>query len=224
MNKIKQMSHLEAEYSEFKNKLLLMASHAETMMVSAINSVIKRDEDLAEETKKMDSNIDRLEMELDNLGVNILSQAPLARDLRLITSGMKISSDLERIGDESTTIARRSSKLAADPRAIIPVNIERMGKIVGKMLAKSLSAFVSGDTDSAKNIITKDKEVDALNKEIRTDLILAIKQNPNSTESNLNIIFIAKSLERIGDHSKNIARDAVFLFEAKDIRHPNLSK
>lgn len=224
MNTIKQMSHLEAEYSEFKDKLLLMGSHAETMMITAINSVIKRDKDLAEETKKMDSNIDRLEMELDNLGVNILAQGPLARDLRLITSGMKISSDLERIGDESTTIARRSSKLAADPRAIIPVNIERMGKIVGKMLTKSLSAFVSGDTDSAKNIITKDKEVDTLNKEIRTDLILAIKQNPNSTESNLNIIFIAKSLERIGDHSKNIARDAVFLFEAKDIRHPNLSK
>ena len=117
------ISHLESEFSEFKNKLLVMASHAESIMNTAVRSVIERDTSLANDAEAADSIIDRLEMEMDDLGIKILSQAPLARDLRMITSGMKIAKDLERVGDESTTIARQARVMAEAPNSQMPERI-----------------------------------------------------------------------------------------------------
>jgi len=217
------ISHLESGFSEFKNKLLVMASHAESIMNTAVRSVIERDTSLANDAEAADSIIDRLEMEMDDLGIKILSQAPLARDLRMITSGMKIAKDLERVGDESTTIARQARVMAEAPNSQTPERIPEMANMVGNMLSQSLSAFVSGNTQSAKAVVKQDKKVDALNKEVRSVAVQAISENKLTVDSGLNYIVISRCLERIGDHAKNIARDVVYLFEAKDIRHPKLS-
>ena len=212
-------THFEKDLEELKRRLLEMASHAESSTKRAIKALVERDDDLARRVITDDNTLDRFEMEIDDLAVTILSKAPLATDLRLITVAMKISRNLERVGDEATTIARRSLELSQEPLLKPYVDIPRMGTMALEMLASALGAFVRGDPGAARLVVPRDKEVDALNKQLYRELSSFMIEKPSTITRCLNLMVISKAIERIADHAANIAEDVVFLFEGRDIRH-----
>ena len=213
------MSHFEHELDELKAKLLTMAGHAEQAVHNAVKAMAERDDDLARRVNDGDSVIDQLEVEIDEAAICLLSKAPLASDLRLITVAMKISHDLERVGDEATAIARRSIDLSKEPQLKPYVDIPRMTTMALEMLNDGLDAFVQRNPGKARAVIPRDREVDALNKQLHRELASYMVENPDTITRCLNLMVISKRLERIADHATNIAEEVVFLYEARDIRH-----
>jgi len=202
-----------------KEKLLTMASKATYAVNKAIKAVVDRDDDLARAVREEDGALDRLEMEIDDVAIGLLAKAPLATDLRLITVAMKISHDLERVGDEATTIARRSLELSQEPQLKPYIDIPRMVKMALEMLNDALDAFVNRNPEKARAVIPRDKEVDALNRQLYRELSSFMVERPATISRCLNLMVISKSLERIADHATNVAEEVVYLYEAKDIRH-----
>src|SRR5438132_7910722 len=151
------MQHLDQELVALKEKLLTMASKAEAAVNNAIKALVDRDDDLARSVKEEDNALDQLEIEVDETAIGLLSKAPLASDLRLITVAMKISHDLERVGDEATTIARRSLELALEPQLKPLVDIPRMAGMALDMLKEALDSFVNRDPAKARAVIPRDK-------------------------------------------------------------------
>ena len=213
------MTHFDQELAALKEKLLAMASLAEAAVNKAIKALVDRDDDLARGVKEEDSALDRFEIEVDEMAILLLSKAPLATDLRLITVAMKISHDLERVGDEATTIARRSIELSQEPQLKPYVDIPRMAQMALEMLDDALDAFINRDPEKARAVIPRDKEVDVLNKQLHRELSSYMVERPATISRCLNLMVISKSLERIADHATNVAEEVVYLYEAKDIRH-----
>lgn len=211
--------HFEQELVGLKEKLLTMASHAESAVTKAIRALTERDDELARRVMADDVIVDQLEIEIDELSIQLLSKAPLATDLRLITVAMKISHDLERVSDEATTIARRSLELSLEPQLKPYVDIPRMAGMALEMLKDALDAFVNRDTSRARAIIPRDKEVDLLNKQLHRELSSYMVERPSTITRCLNLMVISKSLERVADHATNVAEEVVYLYEARDIRH-----
>jgi phosphate transport system protein len=212
-------NHFEMGLDTLKQKLLTMASHAETAVNQALQALAQRDIDLALRVKEDDRIIDHFEVEIDDLVIQLLTKAPLASNLRLVTVAMKISQNLERIGDEASKIAKRARDLAQEPPVKINLDLPRMAGLSLHMLKASLDAFVNRDSTAARAIIPRDKEVDALNKQIHAALVEHMIENPDTIGRCLHLIVVAKSIERIADHATNIAEDVVYLYEAQDIRH-----
>jgi len=214
------LRQFDQELSELRDKLLAMASHAETSVQTAVRALTERNDDLAQEVIADDSIIDQFEIEMDELAVRLLAlKAPVASDLRLITVAMKISHDLERVGDEATTIARRALELSKEPQLKPYVDIPRMAGIGLQMLKDALDAFVNRAPDRARAIIPRDREVDAINKQLHRELASYMIERPTTITRALNLMVISKSLERIADHATNIAEEVVYIYEARDIRH-----
>jgi phosphate transport system protein len=211
--------HFEQELAGLKEKLLTMASHAEAAVTKAINALTERDDELARRVMSDDVIVDQLEIEIDELAIHLLSKAPLATDLRLITVAMKISHDLERVSDEATTIARRSLELSLEPQLKPYIDIPRMAGMALEMLKDALDSFVNRDTAKARGIVPRDKEVDQLNKQLHRELSSYMVERPSTISRCLNLMVISKSLERVADHATNIAEEVVYLYEARDIRH-----
>lgn len=212
-------THFEQELAELKTRLLTMGSHAEAALTNAIKALMERDDQLAEKVNEGDGIVDQFEIEIDEMAINLLAKAPLASDLRLITVAMKISQNLERVGDEAAKIARRAKRLNQEPQLKEWVDIPNMAKIAVGMLKSSLDSFVHRDSDRARAIIPRDKEVDLLNKQLHRELASYMVENPNTITRCLNLMVISKSLERIADHATNVAEEVVYLCEARDIRH-----
>jgi len=212
-------NHFETGIENLRQKLLLMASHTETAVNHAVQALMQRDYDLALRVKEDDNVIDTCEVEIDELAIQLLTKAPLATNLRLVTVAMKISQDLERIGDEASKIAKRARDLAQEPPVKIQINLPPMAGRALEMLKAALDAFVHHDAAAARAVILRDREVDALNKEIHAALVQHMVENPDTISRCLHWIVATKSLERIADHATNIAEDVVYLWEAQDIRH-----
>jgi phosphate transport system protein len=213
------MQPFDRELSELKEKLLTMASHAESGVRRAVEALVKRDYDLALLVQADDTVIDRYELEVDDLAVKLLMQAPRADNVRLITVAMKISQNLERVGDETTTIARRVQELCQELPLKVVVDIPCMANLAVEMLKGALDAFVNQDPATARALIPQDKEVDALNKQNHRQLAEQMVKDPDTVMRCLDVMVISKSLERIADHAKNVAEEVVYLCEARDIRH-----
>ncbi len=196
-----------------------MASLSEGMVQRSVRALVERDDELARSAMAEDDRLDQLEKEIDEASMNLLTKAPLAGQLRLIIVVLKITRDLERIGDESTTIARRAIELGREPQLKPYMDIPRMTELATAMLREALDAFVLGDTALAREIIPRDKEVDALNRQLHRELASYMIEAPANISRCLHLMTISKSLERIADHAKNIAEEAVYLYEARDIRH-----
>ena len=212
-------NHFEMGLDTLKQKLLTMASHAEAAVNQALQALVQRDTDLALRVKENDRVIDQFEVEIDDLVIQLLTKAPLASNLRLITVAMKISQNLERIGDEASKIAKRARDLAQEPPVKINLDLPRMAGLALGMVKASLDAFVNRDSAAARAIIPRDKEVDALNREIHSVLVHHMMEHPDTIGRCLHLIVVAKSIERIADHATNVAEDVVYLCEAQDIRH-----
>src|SRR6202451_4320639 len=163
-------NHFEAGLDTLKQKLLTMASHAETAVNQALQALVQRDTDLALRVKEDDRVIDQFEIEIADLVIQLLTKAPLATNLRLVTVAMKVSQNLERIGDEATKIAKRARDLSQEPPVKIVLDLPRLARMALTMVKDALDAFVQRDSAAARAIIPRDKEVDALNREMHTAL------------------------------------------------------
>ncbi len=212
-------NHFEMGLDELRQKLLAMASYAETAVNRAVQALVQRDHDLALRVKDEDRVIDQFEVEIDEMAIQLLTKAPLATNLRLVTVAMKISQDLERVGDEASKIAKRARDLTQEPPIKLDLDLPRIAGLALEMLKTALDAFVNHDAAAARAIIPRDKEVDALNKEIHNKLAQLMVSNPETIGRCLHWMVASKSLERIADHATNIAEDVVYLCEALDIRH-----
>jgi phosphate transport system protein len=212
-------NHFEAGLDALKQKLLTMASHAETAVNRAVQALTQRDSELAKRVKEEDRVIDQFEVEIDDLAIQLLTKAPLATNLRLVTVAMKISQDLERIGDEASKIAKRARDLCQEPPIKVNLDLPRIAGLALDMLKAALDAFVNKDSAAARAVIPRDREVDALNKEIHAALVQHMVENPDTIGRCLHWIVAAKSIERIADHATNVAEDVVYLCDAQDIRH-----
>ena len=212
-------THFEKGLSDLKDKLLTMASHAETAVREAVQALTNRDYDLARKVREDDNVIDRLEIEIDEMSIHLLAKAPLASDLRLIAVAMKISQNLERVGDEASKISNRARELSQEPPLKLNLDIPKMAGIALEMLKGALDSFVNNNPAAARALIPRDKEVDGLNKQIYRQLADHMIGNPDSITRCLSLMIVAKSLERIADHATNVAEEVVYLCEAEDIRH-----
>ena len=213
--------HFGNDLEALKQKLLTMASLAEADIEDALQAVLQRDDARVQTVKDRDVLIDRLELEIDDLAISLLSRAPLASDLRLVTVVMKISQNLERVGDEATKIAKRAHDLNAEPPfRKNGVDLPTMRSLALEMLKAALDAFVQHDSTAARALIEKDQRVNALNKQNHRELLNHMVEDRENITRCLNLMVISKSLERIADHAVNIAEEIVYLCEALDIRHP----
>ena len=211
--------HFSEELAALKEKLLTMGSRAESAVSQAVQAVTGRDDDLAVQVQADDNIMDQYEIEIDELAIQLLCKAPVATDLRLITVAMKISANLERIGDEATTIARRAVELNQEPPVKVRLDIPHMAEVALGMLKESLDAFVQKQPEQARAIVPRDKEVDAMNRRVRRELSGYMASNPGAIPCCLSLMTVSKSLERVADHATNIAEEVVYLCEARDIRH-----
>lgn len=212
-------SESATELAALKEKLLVMASYAEAAVNRAVKALIRRDDDLARQTREEDDLIDGLEVEIDDLALRLLARKPAALELRFVTMAMKISNNLERVGDEATTISRRVLELSHEPQLQQAAEIPRMAALAVQMLKESLDAFVNRDPAKARGVIPRDQAVDELNTRLHRELAALMTQRPSAITRCLNLMVISKSLERIADHATNVAEEVVYLYEAKDIRH-----
>lgn len=214
-------THHDLELSQLKDKLLTMAGLTEEVVALAVKALVERDDDLAQKVKATDNDIDRMEIEIDEMAVTLLAKAPLARDLRFIIVAMKIAHDLERAGDEATGVAKQAIKLNQEPQLKPYVDIPQMAHIGLGMLRDALDAFVNGDTQKARNVLPHDGEVNSLHKQLQRELVTYMMESPPNITRCLSLLQVAKRLERVADHAKNIAEEVVYLHEGQDIRHRN---
>jgi len=206
--------------SSLRNNVLMMAGLAERTLDRAIKGLLQRDDTLCTTAIADDEEIDQLEKQIDKDGVDVLLRfQPVASDLRRVVAAMKLSPNIERIADQATNIAKRARKLNRHPalpevEIINPIQAHAMS-----MFKDSIDAFVREDVDLGRAVVARDKELDYMNKMASRKLTDRMAQDPKQLRGYLNLIFISRCLERVGDHATNIAEDAVYAAAAEDIRH-----
>jgi phosphate transport system protein len=210
----------DAELDTLKTKLLTMGGSVEAMVADSLSALVTRDTDLATEVQGRDREVDNLQMEVDELTIRILAlRQPAATDLRFLIAALKISTDLERVGDLAVNVAERVEELNALPQLKPYIDLPRMTERVRQMIHKALDAFVEGDAVRAREVLAEDQEVDDLNAQIFRELITFMLEDPKNIHRATALIFIAKYLERIADHATNVAEDVIFVAEGRDVRH-----
>lgn len=215
----------DAELENFRSHLLQMGERAIDQTRRAMRALADADIPAADKVIAADDEIDKLEVQIDDEAVRYMTlRGPVASELRLIVVGMKASHDLERVGDEATSIARRARKLAIEPRLELYADLPRMTNIALEMLRDALDCFVQEDEVKAIAVIRRDPEVDNLNRLLYRRLTSYMIENPDTIARALELMFISKSIERIADHATNIAEEMVFLSRGQDIRHSEVTK
>jgi phosphate transport system protein len=212
--------HFEQELEQLKGKLLEMSALVEAAVQRSVAAVAQKDRSAADQVFRDEARINQLEMEIDEFAINLLAtQQPLAADLRLVVAALKINTDLERMGDLSVHIAERAISLLSEPMIKPMVDIRHMSALVESMVRKSLDAFVANDTDMARSVLASDDAVDSLRTASYHELVSFMEKDPQNIPQALDLIGITRSLERIADHSTNIAEDVLFLVKGVDVRH-----
>ena len=212
--------HFHDELSELKVRLLTMSGEAQEALGEAVDALLQRDADKASTVINGDSDIDNLELEIEEAVIRLLAtQQPMARDLRLLTAAMKIANDLERVGDHAVNIAQSAERLLAH-RPIAPEpEIVEMARQARRMLADALEAFVRADAQSARDICKRDDSVDALHHSVFRILLTHMMEDPHIIGAGMDLFLVSRNLERVADLATNIAEDVVFLVEGKTIKH-----
>lgn len=210
----------EKELGDLKEKVLKLGSLVEKAISDAIKSLVERDSALAAETIDRDPIINALDVEIDEECIRLIAlRQPRAGDLRLITTAMKITTDLERIGDLAVDVAERALELNEEPQLKPYIDIPRMAEIAQGMVRDALDAFVKRDSALARDVLTRDDMVDNLNYQVFNELLFFMIQDTKNVSRAVKITYISKYLERIADHATNIAEMVVYLVEGKIIRH-----
>jgi len=218
------MRHTDREYEQelqrLRDAVLLMGARVEEMTKSALQSFARHDLELARATIAMDSEIDRLEMDIDEACVRVLARRqPVASDLRFITTTLKIVTDLERMGDLSVNVCERVLDLDADSLKPVRASLVQMGQVVSDMQHEALDAFIQGDAARAERVILRDSVVDATYAKIFPELLGHMMQDPTTVSTAQRLQSIAKYLERLADHATNLGEMVVFMVRGEDKRH-----
>ena len=210
----------DAELETFRSQLILMGETAIEQVRTAIQALVEAKTGLAEQVIAADDRLDRLEVEIDNEAVRYMNlRAPIASELRLVIVGMKASHDLERVGDEATSIAKRAIKLSAEPPLKPYIDIPRMVSMALEMLRDALDCFLQVDEAKAVAVCKRDAEVDNLNRQLYRELTSFMIERPETISRAIELMFISKSIERIADHATNIAEEMIYLSQGEDVRH-----
>ena len=210
----------DAELYDIREKLLEMGGKVEVMISNAMKSLVERDSELAEQTIAFDHEINHLEVEIDEKCLVVLAtRQPAARDLRFITLALKIVTDLERIGDQCTAVAKRALELNQEPPLKPYIDLPRMAHWAAVMVKEALDAFVRSDDELALKVCNDDQFVDDLNEQIQRELITFMMEEPETISRAIKINYVSKCIERIADHATNIAEMVIFMVKGKDIRH-----
>jgi len=216
--------HLHEEVERLQSRLLGMAGIAEEMVRVSVEALQERDAARAERVIERDEAVDALEMEIDDLAISLLAlQQPMARDLRFITMAMKISNDLERVGDHAVNIAEEVKFILENPPFPGLPEIDEMGRMATGMLADALDAFVRLDSRLAREIGERDDHVDHLRDNMFRVLLTHMMEDPRRIGAGMDMFLVSRNLERIADLATNIAEDVVFLVEGRSIKHGGFS-
>ncbi|MET0515207.1 MAG: phosphate signaling complex protein PhoU [Nitrospiraceae bacterium] len=212
--------HFDQELGQLKGQLLRMGSVVEEQIQRSMQALVDRDSDLAQRVVEHDRDVNTLDVDIDDMCIRLLAlQQPTARDLRFITTAMKISSELERMGDLADNIAQRALELNMEPQLKPYIDIPRMADWTMHMVQECLNAFVNSDPHLARKVCGDDDFVDDLNEQLFRELLSFMLENPKTITRAIRLTFVAKSLERIADHATNIAELVVYMVEGKNIRH-----
>jgi phosphate transport system protein len=212
--------HFQEELDQLKARLLEMGGLAEERVRLAVRALVERDAGLVDAVLIGDGPINQLHIEIDGRCVKLLAlHQPMAVDLRMILSAVKINTDLERVGDLAVNIAEAAVRYLGHAPVAAPVDIARMADIAQGMLREALDAFVRRDTVLAQRVLDADDPLDALKTQVFRDLLTCMRRDPQTIEPALDLILVSRHLERIGDHATNIAEDVIFMVSARDVRH-----
>ena len=213
----------ELELRALRERLLGMGARCEEQISRAMRSLAERDDELAEEVLRRDDDIDRDEVEIDEMAQMILAtRQPVASDLRFLTMALKFVTDLERIGDLAANIAKRALELNRMPQLKPYVDLPRMADLVQRNLRGVLDSFVTRDHEKAAGAIAADAEIDRMNASLFAELIAYVATDPATVTRVIPLTSVARYLERIGDHVKNLAEEVVYMVRGRDIRHREL--
>jgi phosphate transport system protein len=212
--------HYDEELQGLRTHLLEMGGLVEKQIADAIRALVERDDEFARLIIERDRTVNRMEVQIDDLCLRLLAlHQPAARDLRLITTALKITTDLERAGDMAENICERVLELCREPQLKPLIDLPRMAAIAQGMLRQSLDAFVREDTELALQVCHQDDEVDGLADQLLRELLTFMLEDPHTISRALRLIFISKYLERLADHATNIAEMVIFMVKGKTIRH-----
>ena len=212
--------HFQLQLAELKDKLLAMAALAQLAVESAVDAYLQRDQGLCQYVKQNETAINTAQRELDEMAYELLAkEQPMAIDLRFILAVIKINGDLERIGDQSMGISRRTRDILKTEDVDLPVDFAVMGEYAGKMIRSAVQALVEADARVADTVREMDDEIDRMNRRAQSDLLQLIQDKPRYTQQAMNGMMVARSLERIADHASNIATDVIFWIRGADVRH-----
>jgi phosphate transport system protein len=212
--------HYESQLRQLKEQLLIMSNRAESAIRDAMRALVERKPSLAQEVIDSDDDIDQMEIAIDDLCLQTLAlEQPVASDLRFLATVLKIVRDLERIGDTGVNISERVQELLSEPDERPLVDLPIMARRAQEIFRMSMDAFVNGDTSLAEQVIRNDAWLDEMYEQVFRELLTYMLEDPGTISRSLKYLFIAKGLERVGDHSANIAEMVVFLVRGQDIRH-----
>jgi phosphate transport system protein len=212
--------HFDEELADLKTKLLRMAGQAEDQIDQALTALVTRDSALARQVIERDHQVNELDVEIDEESIRLLAlHQPAARDLRLVTTAMKIATELERISDLAENVCERAIELNEEPQLKPYIDIPMMGNLARMMVKQSIDAFVKDDSTLARKVLTDDDFVDNLMEQLFRELLSFMLEDTRTISRAIRLSFIAKYLERMADHATNIAELVVYLVEGKIIRH-----
>ncbi len=212
--------HYDDELRELQHKVLEMGGFVEKQIADAVKAMVTRDSDAARLTIERDKTVNRMDVEIDDLSLRLLAlHQPAGRDLRLITTALKITTDLERAGDMAENICERAIELCREPQLKPLIDLPRMAAIAQGMLRQALDAFVREDAELALQVCHQDDAVDQLTDQVMRELLTFMLEDPHTISRALRLIFVAKYLERLADHATNIAEMVIFMVKGKSIRH-----
>jgi phosphate transport system protein len=215
-----QHRHFDAELDQLKSKLLAMSALVEAAVYRSVTAVVQKDRKLAEEVLQNEGRINQMEIEIDDQAISLLAtQQPMAVDLRLLTSALKINNDLERMGDLAVNIAERGLALLDEPVVQALIDIPHIAGLVQNMVRKALDAFVAKDAELAQSVLASDDAVDNLRTAFFHELVSYMQREPNHIPQGVNLLSVVRNLERIADHATNIAEDVLFYVKGIDVRH-----
>jgi phosphate transport system protein len=217
--------HYERQLRLLKEKLLLAGHKAEIAIADATRALVERNPTLAQRVVDDDDLLDQLELEIDDICLEILArEQPVASDLRFITTAMKIVGDIERIGDNGCNIARRALEIMHEPELKPIIDVPVAAAAAQRILKQSLDAFVNSDAESAKRVIEGNSYIHDVCDQMFRELLTYMLEAPFMISRALRLIFVARNLERVGDHAANIAEMVIFLVEGQDVRHSQAAK
>ncbi|HHT9133592.1 MAG: phosphate signaling complex protein PhoU [Planctomycetota bacterium] len=212
--------HFDEELADLKKKLLHMGSLVQEMIHLAVKGLVEQDESMAKTVFGMENEVNGLHIEIDNIALRLIAlHQPMAADLRLLATVVKINSEIERIADLAVNMCESTHFILAKPLVKPLIDLPEMAEIAQKMVSESLKSFTGSDVALAQRVLEEDDRVDDLKDQIFRELLTYMISDPSTIDRAISLILISRNIERIGDHATNIAEDVIYMVQGRDVRH-----